>query len=325
MNAALRAHLSRRSFIALASAVSLQPALAAAQSPAALTSVRVASAADEDILPTLWAVENGIFRKRGLDVHLQPSNSGAAVAAAVVGGSIDIGKSSLLSLISAHMRGVPIVLIASAAVYNSAIPTVGLLVRKDSPIRTGRDLNGKTISVQSLNDQFAISIRGWVDQNGGDSSTLQFLELPNSAAPEAIADGRVDAGSITTPRLSEALATGKLKSIGRPFDAIGHLFVQAAYFCTNDYANSNRDIVERFVQSIAESATYCDTHHAQTAVALSQFTKVPIATIEHMPRTQLASSLDPRKIQPVIDAAYKYKTIAKTFDAKDMIAPFVHA
>ena len=38
---------------------------------------------------------------------------------------------------------------------------------------------------------------------------------------------------------------------------------------------------------------------------------------------QLATKIDPAAIQPVIDTAFKYKAIDKTFDAKEMIAPFM--
>jgi NitT/TauT family transport system substrate-binding protein len=259
--------------------------------------VRVASAPDEDILATLWAIQSGIFQKHGLDVDLRLSNSGSAVAAGVIGHAIDIGKSSLFSLIAAHLRSIPFELVAAAAVYDSNIPTVGLLVKTGSAIRTAADLNDKTISVQALNDQYAVAVKAWADQRGGDSSTLHFLELPNSAAAQAI-----DAG---------------------PFDGIGRFFIQAAYFCTSDYARDNRDTVERFARAIEESSAYVNAHHAQTATVLSNFTKVPLDVISHMTRTELTAKLDPAGIQPVIDAAFKYKSIDRTFDAKEMIAPFM--
>ena len=314
---------SRRDFVALAAAFGVQGALASAQTPAALPSIRVASAPDEDILATLWAIQSGIFKKRGLDVDLRLSNSGAAVAAAVIGRSIDIGKSSMFSLIAAHLRGVPIQLIAAAAVYDTNIPTVGLLVKKDSPIRTAADLNGKTISVQSLNDQYAVAVKAWVDQHGGDSTTLRFLELPNSAAAQAIDAGRVDAAATTNPILSEAIATGTVQSIAHPFDGIGRYFIQAAYFCTTDHAAANRDTVERFGRAIDESSAYVNTHHAQTATVLADFTKVPLDVVQHMTRTELTAKIDPAGVQPVIDSAFKYKSIERAFDAKDMIAPFM--
>jgi NitT/TauT family transport system substrate-binding protein len=319
MKAALHHH-SRRGFIALGAAFSLQAASAGAQTPATSATLRVASAADEDILGTVWAMQHGIFQKYGLDVDLRPSNSGAAVAAAVVGGSIDIGKSSLFSLIAAHAKGIPIVLIAAAGVYSSKFPAVGILVKTGSPIRTAKDLTGKSIAVQALDDQFAVSVKAWVDQHGGDSSTLKFIELPSSAATAAIVDGRVDAASFTNPNLSESLATGKVTSIGYPFDAIGSFFIQSGYFTTASYFAANRPLIEKFVRAINESSAYIDSHQAQTAETLATFTKIPLDVITHMARTGLNAKLDARNVQPLVDAAFKYKAIPANFNAKDMIA-----
>lgn len=313
----------RREFLGLASALSLTPALAAAQT-AAVTPLRIASAPDEDVLGALWAQDAGIFRRHGLDVHLQPMNSGAAVGAAVIGGAIDIGKSSLVSLVTAHTKGIPFVLIAPAGVYNAKAPIVGLLVKKGSPIQGARDLNGKTFSVPSLNDQYSIAIKAWMDQHGGDWQSLKFLELPNSAVPQALEDGRIDAASIANPILSEALDSGAAALIGRTFDAIGPHFIQACYFVTTDFATKNRDVCERFARAIAEAGAYCNAHHDATVELLSDFTKVAPQTIRHMTRTEIGTTLDPREIQPVIDSAAKYKLIAAPFDARDMIAPFLH-
>jgi NitT/TauT family transport system substrate-binding protein len=315
--------MDRSAFLALTAAAATVPGFALAQTPPSLTQVRVASAPDEDILGALWAQQSGIFRRYGLDVHVQPMNSGAAVGAAVVGGSVDIGKSSLVSLITAHTRGIPLVLIASAGEYNAKAPVVGMLVKKGSPIKTARDLDGKTLSVPSLNDQFSIAIKAWMDQHGGDSSTVKFVELPNSSVPQAIEDGRIDAASIGNPILSAALDSGKVQLIGHTFDAIAPRFILACYFTTSDYARKNRDVVERFAKAVAESGAYCNAHQDATVELLSSFTKVSPQTIRHMTRTTIGTILDPRLIQPVIDAAAKYKAIPAAFDARDMIAPYL--
>ncbi|HXF33233.1 MAG TPA: ABC transporter substrate-binding protein, partial [Candidatus Acidoferrales bacterium] len=76
-------------------AVSAQPAL---------TLIRVGGVQTDDITPLIYAIRTGMFRKEGLDVQSVASNSGAATAAAVVSGSYEIGKSSLLSLMNAHLR-----------------------------------------------------------------------------------------------------------------------------------------------------------------------------------------------------------------------------
>lgn len=164
-----------------------------------------------------------------------------------------------------------------------------------------------------------------MDQHGGDSGSVKFLELPNSAVPQAIDDGRIDAASIANPILSEALDSGKVEVLGRTYDAIGPTFIQACYFVTTDFAAKNGDAVKRFSKAIAESGTYCNAHHEATVQLLSDFTKVSPQTIAHMTRTTIGTTLDPRLIQPVIDLAAKYKAIASAFDARDMIAPLLRA
>jgi hypothetical protein len=47
--------------------------------------------------------------------------------------------------------------------------------------------------------------------------------------------------------------------------------------------------------------------------------KLPVATIEHMPRVDGATALNPAAWQPVIDAAAKFKIIAHGFPAREML------
>src|SRR5580700_8149925 len=132
--------MRRRAALAAGAVIAVAPAFAGAQT---LPKVRVAASPDEDILGALWGVQSGIFRKYGLDVDVQRANSGSAVAAAVAGGSIDIGKSSPMALLTAHAKGLPFVLEAPASIYSSDAPIAALIVAKDAPFKSGRDLNGK--------------------------------------------------------------------------------------------------------------------------------------------------------------------------------------
>jgi ABC-type nitrate/sulfonate/bicarbonate transport system substrate-binding protein len=309
---------SRKTFAVEAVACALAPRALCAQP---LTAVRIASAPDEDILGALWALDSGAFRKAGLDVTIQKANSGAAVAAAVLGGSIEIGKSSLVALITAHAKGLPLVVVAPAALYDAKDPTVALVVAKDSPAKSGADLNGKTLSVSSLNDQNAIAMEAWIDQHGGDAKTVKFIELPSAAAPDAVAAGRVDAATLGTPILSEALQSGKCRILGRSFDAIANRFVLAAYFCTAEYAAKHRDAVDRFRNVIFSAARYVNGHHAETVPTMAKFTRIDPSIIAAMPREELAVNLDPQLMQPLIEAATHYKAIAASFDARTLFAP----
>jgi ABC-type nitrate/sulfonate/bicarbonate transport system substrate-binding protein len=83
----------RRSFLVASAALSLVPCAAHAQS-SDLIPLRVGAAMDDQSKPVFYALDNGLFAKAGLDVQLVAlSGGGAAIAAAVVGGSLDLGRS----------------------------------------------------------------------------------------------------------------------------------------------------------------------------------------------------------------------------------------
>ena len=67
----------------------------------------------------LWAKEEGFLKKAGVDAEITLINNGAAIAAAVASGAVDIGQANLVSLATAHERGLPFVLIAPGGFYTS--------------------------------------------------------------------------------------------------------------------------------------------------------------------------------------------------------------
>ncbi len=195
--------LSRRTMLGMTTAAAL--ALRQTAGAQTVTPLAVAGVPEDSITPVLYAVQSGLYKRNGLDVAVTPERSGPAITAGVAGGAYQIGKSSITPLIQAHAKGLKIVIVAPAGVYTSAAPIDGMFVKTDSPIKTGADLNGKTFGVYGIGDIYTISARTWMEKNGGDPASLKFVELPISAMVEAIATGRVDAGSMNEPAVEVAL------------------------------------------------------------------------------------------------------------------------
>lgn len=308
--------IDRSAFLALgAAALCARPAAAQA-----LRHLTVASAQDSDAAACLYAEEAGLFRKAGLDVTLLPNASGSAIASAVIGGAVDIGKSSLTALITAYSKGIPIVLIAPSALYNPDSPVTGTIVRADSPLRSARELNGKTVSVQSVRGSLQLATMAWVDQNGGDSSTIKFLELPPPAGLIALDSGRVDAVTLANPFLTQAVSEKKARVLGWSSEAIAKRFLLTAYFTMKDFAAKNPDAVTHFAQAMAASGTYLNSHHAETVQLVARFTGASPEAVAKIPGETFATSLDPRDVQPYIEASVKYKFIPDRIDAAALIA-----
>lgn len=308
---------SRRTMVLASAALCLRGANATA---APLPVLKVAGVPEESVTPALWARQSGLFRRYGVDVVIDPQRSGSAIAAGVAGGAYAIGKSSIVALITAHAKGIPFVLVAPGGLYEAANPTIGLIAKTDGPIRSAADLNGKTVAVSSLNDLYTVATKAWVDLHGGDSSTLKLVELPLSAVAESIATGRIDAGGDGTPQIEEDVGSGKVRILGRLYDAIAPVFMYTAWFAMRDFLNANRPAAQGFARAMRDAARYVNGHHQQTIDVLAKFTAVDPGIIAKMQRATEGTTLDPRLLQPVIEVCAKYKVIPAPFDAREMIA-----
>jgi len=311
----------RRNFTASIAAFALaQSTLRGAVAQPAPFALQLGSNAADDVTPVLWAQHSGMFAKAGLTVDIQKFTSGSAVTAAVIGGALDVGKSSLLPLISARNHGVPVKLLAPGEIWLSEAPISGMVVLKDSPITSARDLNGKIMPTPSLRDIVETSSRAWIDANGGDSKTVRFVEMPSAAVLAALLDGRVAAATLSNPYFGNVAASGKVRILSRPEDAIAKRFMITAWFATESYIERNRDALARYVQIIQQSATYTNAHHAETVPVTAPFWGLEPAVLAGMTRSYVGSVVDVRDIQPVIDAALKYDIIDKPLDAQQMIS-----
>jgi NitT/TauT family transport system substrate-binding protein len=301
--------------------VTAMPLPSVSQSSPAPAVLRIAAGLTDPTTPLLYAQSAGLFAKAGLTVQIQRPQSGAATAAALVGGALEIGKSSLIELFNAHLRGVPFVWIAPSGIYRSDAPDGGLIVARNSPLRTGRDFNGKIVAVTALNDLNMIGTRAWVDSNGGDSSTLRFVELPPSAVPDALENGRIDAATIFTPVYEQAIGSGKARLAARVFDAIAKRYLAATWFTTAGYADAHPDVISRFVLVMREANAYCNAHPGETLPLIAAFSGIDPAAIVHMTRSTAALYLDARDVQPLIEAAVKYKILEHSFPAQELFSP----
>ena len=313
MSVVFRAAIAFLALVLLTSAVSVS-----AQTE--LVPLRVGLTPDDDVTPLIYGIRAGLFRAAGIDVQVQRSSNGSAVAAAVISGSYDIGKSSLVSLMNARIKGVPIVLIAPGATFDLKYPYTQLLVANDAGITSGKDLNGKTVGSASLRDLAQLSISSWVDAHGGASSTLQFVEVPMSAAGPAIQEHRIYTASVTEPFLDAAIATGKLHGLGSGYASIANHFMFAGWFATSDWATKHVDVVKKFSATLIKASQYTNAHRSETAAMMAEFTGIPLAVYEKLEqRATNGTTLRPSDVQPLIDKAAKYKIIPQRFAAEDLI------
>jgi NitT/TauT family transport system substrate-binding protein len=303
-----------RMLAATAAATVFAPAIVRSQT---LQKIRLAGVVTDDLTPVFYAIRNGMYAKAGLDVEVVPTPTGAAATEAVITGAYELGKGSLIALLTAHLKGLPIVIAGNGGLWDPKSPFSLMLVPSDSTVKTGADLNGKTLASAALNDLNALGMSAWIERTGGDPKSIKWIEIPNSAAGAALAAHRVEATSLNEPQLSAAINAGAVRVLAPSYSAIAERFVLTAYFAQPDWATKNAAALRAWVHTTYQAATYTNRHHAETVAMMADVTKIPVPTISTMSRVSAATVTDPNLIQPVIDAAAKYGSIAHGFAAKD--------
>jgi NitT/TauT family transport system substrate-binding protein len=288
-----------------------------------MTKIGVATPPTDGAKALLWGVHAGIFQKHGLDVDIVPIGSGAAALAALAGGGAQVAFGNILSIASGYTHGVPFVIVAPGDIYTTDRPYMLLFVKKDSDIRSGKDLTNKAIASPALRDLTSMATLAWIDQNGGDSKTVRTLEFPAGAAMSALDTSRVDAATLSSPFLDAALDSGKYRVIGKPYDAIAKRFVIASWVANSQIVSQDPQAYARFGQAFHEASVYSNSHLADTVDLVAQFTKIDPQVITHSSRILDAEYLSRADIQPVIDFSAKYGLIDHGFDAEAIISPAI--
>jgi NitT/TauT family transport system substrate-binding protein len=191
-----------------------------------------------------------------------------------------------------------------------------VMVPKDSPAKTAKDLNGKTIGVNGLKNIAEYAPALWMDKNGGDSSTVKFIEISPGETPAALEQHRIDAANLAEPQITQAKASSRI--FAKTYDALGDGWMIAGYFTMRPWADAHPDLVRKFQAAIRETAVWANANPDKSADILAKIAKLEPAIVRASVRAKFGESLSAAAIQPTIDLAARYKLL-DAFPASELI------
>ncbi len=278
-----------------------------------LAPIRIGAAPTDATAQHLYAQDLGMFTAAGLSAEIQPMRTSASLIAAIVGGSLDVMTSTVVSIALAHNKGIDMRVIAEGNVYDGPPPQAAIVVAPNSTIKNGADLSGKTVAVNGLGDLTQVAIAAWIDANGGDSKSVKLIEVPFSGVGAALAQGRIDAALLVEPFTAAARAAGQIKILGDPQAAIGRGYMVTGWYAKADWLNANRDTARRFVDVMLQTAKWGNAHHPESAAILAKYVGMTADAIQTSPRAVYGEKpIQPAMIQPVLDFSTKYIGLEKT-------------
>ncbi|MEV4447933.1 ABC transporter substrate-binding protein [Streptomyces mirabilis] len=244
------------------------------------TTVKVGVIPIVDVAPLYLGQQKGFYSKRGLKLSMTTAQGGAAIVPGVVSGQFQFGFSNMTSLMIAQSQNVPV-----KAVVNGVASTGvagkdfgAITVKKGSPIKSAKELEGKKIAVNTLKNINETAVRESVRKAGGDPSKVKFVELAFDQMPAALDSGQIDAAMVVEPALATVKSQGATEIASSLVDVAKGLTV-AMYFTSTQYEQKNPDVVKKFQEATAESLAYADAHPDEVRQAVTTYTKIPAATL----------------------------------------------
>jgi NitT/TauT family transport system substrate-binding protein len=217
-----------------------------------------------DNLPEWQAYESGIFKQNGLDVSLQNIASSTGIPA-LIAGQVQIAHLGGSETLSAAAQGADLVIVAVTG------PVYPFVFMAPASITSVDQMKGKKIGVSNPGSSSDIATRVMLTRNGldpdKDVTIVPVGSLANRTA--ALLNGAIDGGLAQPPdqlvledkgfHVIYDLAAQKLPSVG---DCI---VVQ------RQYLNNNKEVIQRYIDSIVESIAYSKANKEQALPVLSKY------------------------------------------------------
>jgi NitT/TauT family transport system substrate-binding protein len=277
--------------------------------------VNVGVIAIVDVAPIYLGKQQGLFGKHNINLTLTTAQGGAAIVPAVVSGQYQFGFSNTVSLLLATEKGLPLKVVCNGNNSTGVADQdfAGLFVKADSPVKSPKDLVGKTVAANTLKNIVEISVRDSVKKDGGDPAGVKFAELPFPDQLPALQAGRVDAIFVVEPFQAAAAAAGARKIASSYVDAAPNLTV-AMYFTSNQLRSSNPDLVARFTTAMKESLAYADSHPDEVRAVLGTYTQISAEVRAKLTLPKWPAEIDKVSVQTLADQAKSYGLLTKQPD-----------
>lgn len=235
---------------------------AQAQAPATIKYGAPTSTPDITTVGVYFALENGYFKRDGLDVQVTRYAGSTTAVRALLSGDADVvetgGDTALLAMESG----------ASIDILMSPVARSTDMVVAKAPISSLADLKGKSFAVSAPGSPGDVLGRLLLQKNGVDPGQVQFVALGSPADRiRALLGGKVDSTSgtiLVIEPVLEAIAKGDVKvlaSLGEQFPAIPLSYIVAQ----ESVIKSRRDAMVRFVRGYVEGLRWAQANPDEAA------------------------------------------------------------
>ncbi|MGW0704436.1 ABC transporter substrate-binding protein [Streptomyces sp. NPDC002643] len=276
-----------------------------------------------DSAPVLLGIQEGIFKKHGLDVDASEV-SAADLVGGLISNKIDLSVQTGPGLALAVGQQVPITAVSGVTTFQAGTSKStgsALLVKKGSSITRPKDLEGKKVGVGLLKSASEFGVRQFVTDDGGDDSKVQIVELPFASAKDALAKGQVDAALVPDPMLSQLLASGAAEApVGDPIEKVFGDSPRLVITARKDWAAKNPKVVEEIRAAVQESLDLAAKNPDKLLPIYEKHFKMTPAIAKATKLNAFKAEIDADSFDVINKVLVRYDALKKPVSGTDLVA-----
>lgn len=233
-------------------------------------------------------------------------------------GSIDFGHTGEAPPIFAQAAGAPLVYFANSPANPKG---EAIVVKKDSPIKTIKDLKGKKIALNKGSNVHYLLVKA-LEKAGLNYEDIKTAFLPPADARAAFEKGDVDAWVIWDPFLAEAERAANARILT---DGTGLVNNREFFLASSKFAKEHSDILEVIFRELQKTEKWVEGNPKEAAKFLSPQIGMDIETLElTLHRRTFGLEKMNKEVakdqQQIADQFYKLKLIPKKINVNEAIS-----
>ena len=266
------------------------------------------------------AEEQGYFKEVGLNVEIVPGADPSANLAQTVSGQADITTASWGVMTSATAKGMPVRVVSGNGVVDPKADNSGIVIPKNSPIKTVADLKGKNVAVNGVNTGGDIPMLQAARAAGIEPKSITEVAVPYAGMQAALEQGTVDAAFVADSYYHQLVDAG-FKSIASPVREFQGNMPVTVWAATEPWLKSNPGTAKKFNEAMEKAAKfYSDPANSASIVAISARVKqVDAAKINPKAYVPVNTSINLTSGQAGIDAMEELGFVKDPLTAEGML------
>jgi NitT/TauT family transport system substrate-binding protein len=217
----------------------------------------------------LVANDQGYYRDAGLDVTITAGKGSGNTAQLVANKATQIGFADGYAASNGIAKGMEIKTIASVYRGNPS----AIMVLDDSPIKTPKDLEGRTLAMIAGSGQFQ-QWPAFVKGAGLDAAKIKIVNLTPPSLGPALISGQVDAiGGYVQSYVPIIEIRGQKKVRSFWFSDYGVNVVSNGIIAHQDLIKSDPDLLRAFVPASIKGFLYARQHPDEAATTVKKYSE----------------------------------------------------